>query len=92
MIIQRVFGGFKKINMRKKDLRFVDRFTDRLNSQLTELKNQVKMVYRSGDSARAEALQLQITEVENEIQRQVEILQFRRVKPGKYVNIGSYAD
>jgi hypothetical protein len=92
MIIQRVFGGFKKINMRKKDLRFVDRFTDRLNSQLTALKNQVKMVYRSGDSTRAEALKLQITEIEHEIQRQVEILRFRRIKPGKYVNVGSYAD
>tara|TARA_A100001391_G_scaffold186558_1_gene155822 strand:+ start:18 stop:731 length:714 start_codon:yes stop_codon:yes gene_type:complete len=91
-VIQRVFGGFKKVNMTKKEIKFAEKFTKRMKGQLKSLQDEAKMIYRTTDPGKALAIQNQINELSSEIDRQYKILQYRRLKPGKYVNVGSFAD
>ena len=92
MVIQRVFGGFKKVNMTKKEMKFVDKFTKTMQDRLDSLKSEAKMIYRTSDPGKALSIQNQINELSSEIERQKKILQYRRIKPGRYVNVGRYAD
>ena len=92
MVIQRVFGGFKKVNMNKKEMMFAKKFTKRMKDRLKSLQDEAKMIYRTTNPGKALAIQNQINELSSEIDRQYMILQYRRLKPGRYVNVGRYAD
>jgi hypothetical protein len=63
-----------------------------MKGKLKSLQDEAKMIYRTTDPGKALAIQNQINELSSEIDRQYKILQYRRLKPGKYVNVGSFAD
>ena len=95
MAIMRIFGGFKKVKLSKKDANFVKKFTKVMEEKVLSLKDKAKKLSSIGMKREAAIVLQEMRDAQLEIDKQKKLLMLRvserkeKFRRGRMINVGS---